>query len=288
MVSLRASRSFALRLSSLFALSLAAPALGGCSLMHHGAAAGDGGAGDGAAAVAVVDAGAPPPATPANVNEVGRFPDEVSLNDAPAKILDPNIPARNAVPGGALVATLRLGTAVTQVAKHESFILCVFPDPKNPGRNLEGWVAEQAFVAGPAVPSKGSCPPGQTRLVFDEQDFCGKICKSDGDCHGGQVCAGKGNLLPSGKGDAGPGAEVTTCTVPARGGGDGGGAAASAGPRILAGVQVEPLAGNTCPEKFLLAPDKLCHRECAKAGDGPCPHGSKCAHAPGLSVCEAD
>jgi hypothetical protein len=100
---------------------------------------------------------------------------------------------------------------VTQIAKHENFILCTFPDPKNPALDLEGWVAEQAFVPGPTVPSKAACATGQTRLMFDEQDFCGRVCKTDGDCLSGQVCQGKASLFANGK----VGAEVSTCTIPA-------------------------------------------------------------------------
>jgi hypothetical protein len=269
MISLRAS-------VALFSL-----AAGGCSMLHHGATAGDAGAGDaGAVAMVVLDAGPPPPAAPENVNQVGRYPDEVSLNDTAAKIADPNVAARNGVPGGALVATLRIGTPVTQLAKHESFILCVFPDPKSPSRNLEGWVAEQAFVPGPTVPSKASCPAGQTRLMFDEQDFCGKVCKTDGDCQSGQACAGKASLFANGK----VGADVTTCTIPAGGGGTSSGAGGSAG-KVVPGIQVEPLPGNTCPITFVLAADKLCHRDCSK---GPCPAGGKCARALGAAICEPE
>jgi hypothetical protein len=169
------------------------------------------------AAVAVLDAGAPaaPPAAADNVNEVGRFPDEQALSDVAAKIADPSVSARNAVPGGMLVATLRLGTPVTQIATHEKFILCVFPDPKNPTHNLEGWIAEQAFVPGPTIPSKAACGAGQTRLMADEQDFCGKVCKADGDCPSGQACVGKASLFANGK----MGAEVSTCTLAPGGGG---------------------------------------------------------------------
>jgi hypothetical protein len=270
MVSRRASMAL---VGSLFALPVC-----GCSLVHHEAAAVDAGIVDAAVAILVpLDAGAPPAPVVANVNQVGRFPDEASLNDALAKIADPNVSARNAVPGGVLVATLKIGTPVTQVAKHETFILCIFSDPKNPARNLEGWVAEQAFIPGPTVPSKSACPTGQARLMVDEQDFCGRVCKTDSDCQGGLACSGKANLFASGK----TGAEVTTCTVPLT-------SAPPALPppvKIVAGLQTQPLAGNQCSPEFVLAPDKLCHRDCTRGG---CPTGSKCARALGLAICEAD
>ena len=212
-------------------------------------------------------------ATPENENQIGRFPDEASLNDVAAKIADPNVSARNAVPGGALVATLRIGTPVTQVAKHETFILCTFADPKNAVRTLEGWVAEQAFIPGPTVPSKAACGPGQTRLVVDEQDFCGKVCKSDGDCQSGQVCIGKASLFVNGK----VGAEVATCTLPAAGVPREPRAAGRADRRQgRPGVQIQP-RGEPVPPGLVLGPDKLCHRDCTQGRVPPRPGRRKCA-----------
>jgi hypothetical protein len=270
------ARSRASIASSAVLTPLVALALGGCSLMHHAAESGDAGAGDAGVTAMVIDAGPPPPAAPENVNQVGRFPDEVSLNDTAAKIADPNVTARTAAPGGTLVASLRIGTAVTQVAKHEAFILCIFADPKSPSRVLEGWVAEQAFIPGPTVPSKAACPVGQTRLMFEEQDFCGRVCKNDSDCQTGLTCAGKANLVANGK----PGAEATTCTVPV------GGAvppASNAG-KPTPGIQVPLSAAGTCPLGFVTGPDHLCHLDCTK---GPCPTGSRCVRALGAAICEA-
>jgi hypothetical protein len=250
---------------------LASLGLFGCSMLHHGATATDGGTTDGApAASLVVDAAAPaPPPTPDNVNQVGRFPDETPVNDVEAKVADPSIVARNAAPGGAAVATLRFGTPVVEIAKHETFLLCSFADPKNPTHTLEGWIAEQAFVAGPTVPSKAGCSTGQTRLMFDEQDFCGRVCKNDSDCQAGQVCEGKANVLVGGK----PGAEVTTCTVSPNG-------APAAGPPAI----LPAGAGNACTAGYLYAAnDKLCHKDCSK---GACPAKSHCGKVGALSICE--
>jgi hypothetical protein len=272
-------------------------ALAGCSLVHHETAGVDAGVVDAAVAVLVIDAAPPPPPPPDNVNEVGRFPDEVSLNETAAKIADANVSARNAVPGGALVATLRIGTPVTQVAKHESFILCTFADAKNPARILEGWVAEQAFVPGPTLPNKAACPTGQTRLMFDEQDFCGRQCKAQSDCPSGQVCTGKASLFVNGK----VGAEVATCTLPLTPSPTPSASAAPAPliplpfntanpvpigllPKVVPNVQVFPLPGNACPPGFLLGDKQLCHRDCSRS---PCPAGSRCVREPGGMVCDA-
>jgi hypothetical protein len=285
-------------------ISLSALPLIGCSLLQHEAAK-DAGVDAGVVALVVLDAGPPVAVTPVpeNVNKVGRFPDEVSMNDAAAKIADQNVSARNAVPGGVLVATLKQGTPVTQVAKHENFILCIFPDPKNapgadraahgadaPSHNLEGWIAEQAFIPGPTIPSKAACGKGQTRLMVDEQDFCGRTCKADSDCPSGQACAGKANLYANGK----LGAEATTCTIPAPTGAPGASAPATSASaplptlpgaigKLIPGVQAPPLPGNQCLPTYVLGPDKLCHKDCSMAA---CPAGAKCAHALGQALCE--
>jgi hypothetical protein len=286
----RASRVFLACTLGAFALSLP---LVGCSLVHHEAAGVDASVVDAAVVVLVIDAAPPAPPPPDNVNEVGRFPDEVSMNDTVVKIADPNVSARNAVPGGVLVATLKLATPVTQIAKHESFILCSFTDPKNPARLLEGWVAEQAFVPGPTVPNKAACPTGQTRLMFDEQDFCGHTCKVPTDCPSGQVCTGKASLYANGK----VGADVATCTIPltptaapsaitpliplpVSTATTGPGAA----PRFIPGVQMAALPGNVCLPGFVLIDKQVCHRDCTRS---PCPGGSRCVRWGAGMVCEA-
>jgi hypothetical protein len=235
----------------------------GCGLLKHGDSPTDAGT-DAATASATSDAAPAAPPTPDNVNNVGRFPDEVSLSDAPAKVEEAMIAARNAVPGGALVANLRKGTTVTQVAKHGSFVLCIFPDPKDATHTLEGWVAEQAFTTGSA-PSQVGCPTGEITLMADGHPFCGRVCKNNSDCVPGQVCEGKANLVASGK----PGAETTTCTV----------SAASAGGAIVA-----PAANGTCGTGyFLLGNDKQCHRDCAKTA---CPAPTHCQKVGAQSFCE--
>jgi hypothetical protein len=200
------------RSSSLLLLPLLGLPLAGCSVLDKTKAEVVDAGHDAAVALVILEAGAPPPlpVIPSNVNQVARFPDEVSANETEAKIADPAVSARNSVPGGALVATLRLGTPVTQIAKHESFILCEFADPKNGANHLEGWLAEQAFVAGPTIPGKAACPHGKTLLIADEQEFCGTTCKSDADCKDpGLACVGKANLVAKGK----AGDETSTCTL---------------------------------------------------------------------------
>ncbi len=147
------------------------------------------------------------------------------------------------------------------------------------------------------MPSKAACGVGQTRLMFDEQDFCGHVCKNDSDCPHGQVCTGKASLFANGK----TGAEVSTCTIPASGAPTAAPDASAAPARsaippavasavsnagkIVLGVQLPPLPGNVCPTGFTFGDKGLCHRNCGPGG--ACPVGSRCARGIGAAYCEA-
>src|SRR3954454_25384993 len=80
------------------------------------------------AAVAVVDAG---PATPvgSNASEVARFGDEAKVDSLAAKLEAPIAAVRKSPPLGDLVTTLKAGTQVTKIAKHETFFLITFANP---------------------------------------------------------------------------------------------------------------------------------------------------------------
>ncbi|HEY2511753.1 MAG TPA: hypothetical protein VGI39_12885 [Polyangiaceae bacterium] len=249
----------------------------------------------------------PPPVTitATNVDDVARFPDEAKLHGEIGKIADAQVAARNSVPSGSVVAMLRLGTPVTQVSRHDAFLLCQFADPKNPQQTLLGWIGEQAFIPGPTVPRKLGCPRGQSLLEFDEQDFCGRVCRSDADCTGGLVCTGRANTVVSGK----PGPEVSTCTMTTSVGGASGssrpsGAAGDAIedgghpaplPTLLpaivtrdAGADSAPRSGRSavwirvpqgpmgmCPDGYVSAIDHFCHKACP-GGDSDCPIDGLC------------
>jgi len=243
-----------------FALSTLA-----CSMLHAGAKA-DGGASDGGAVAETDAAPNPPPPTPDNVNQVARFPDEVSLNNTAAKIADPHQIARNSVPGGAVVATLNTGTDTVQIASHDNFFLCSFNDPKNAGHTLEGWISQGAFVAGPTPSPAAGCPAGQVKLEFEDAYFCGRECKVDKDCPGGQSCSGSANIITNGN----AGAPTATCTIPAPGTTPSTPSSAT----TIVGVQQPPTNG-TCPAKYILASDKMCHFECSKS-PLQCPPKSRC------------
>jgi hypothetical protein len=170
-------------------------------------------AGAEAAVAEVVDAApAPTPAALAtNEGDVARFPDEEKLADVHATMLRP-YSVREAPPAGTIVIGVGKGTAVTQIAKRDRYILILVDNPKSAGTKLMGWVHRDAFSAvvqdaGPLV-----CPTGEIAL-FGDTPFCGKLCSSDADCPSApttQACKGQANkLLPNGK--AGDG--VTVCTV---------------------------------------------------------------------------
>jgi hypothetical protein len=219
-----------------------------------------------------------PPPVPDNVNQVARFPDEASLNNANVKIADPHVAARNSVPGGTLVATLAIGTDVVEIASHDNFVLGSFNDPKNASHTLEGWIAQAAFVPGPTPPPKGTCGAGQVMLVSEEQDFCGRACKGDKECPSGQTCSGKANLYVAGK----TGAETDTCTIPAPG------TTPSTPTSTIIGVQQPPAANGTCAAKYIMASDHMCHFECNKS-PLQCPPKSRCTAkltTPQTPVCE--
>jgi hypothetical protein len=272
---------FALLLVSIAPLALSSAA---CSMLHSGAST-DAGVADAGVAVAAIDA-APPsalPPVPDNVNQVARFPDEVSLNNATVKIADPHQVARNSVPGGALVATLNVGTETIQISSHENFVLCSFSDPKAPGHTLEGWIAQGAFVPGPTPAPTTGCQAGQVRLEFEDSYFCGRECKVDKDCQTGQSCSGRANLFTNGK----VGAQVDTCTIPAPGTTPSLPTTPTATTTIV-GVQQPPQANGTCAAKYILASDHLCHFECNKS-PLQCPPKSRCTAmltGPQAPVCE--
>ena len=147
-----------------------------------------------------------PPPTPDNVNQVGRFPDEVEPERRRGEDRRPtdrraqrrprrrgrrDPPPRHDGPAGRLARQLHS---------------LPLRRPEELGAHARG-VDRKGGLRRRARPSprRRAAPAGQTRLIFDEQDFCGHLCKNDSDCQAGQTCAGKANLLTNGK----PGADTT-------------------------------------------------------------------------------
>lgn len=232
------------------------------------------------AAPAVVDAGAAAMPTPSNEAQVAHFGDETKLDDVQATIAAAHTTARSAAPGGAVVATLTHGTAVTEIASHGGFILVQFLDPKDATKALEGWVGDSAFKAAGVLPTppKGTCPAKQVHLISDDTIFCGDICKVDGDCPNSEKCTGHANSYADGK----EGPAVTTCTTPPgtpTATVDAGTTPTPAAPKgpTIKDVQMSTDATGKCSAPgYVLATDGQCHKTCPK-GPADCPNAqSKC------------
>ncbi len=281
--------------------------LAGCPKKNGGAADA---AADGATA-AMLDA-APAGPEAANVDAIARFPDESAIDHQAATLQWSANNARKAPPSGAIVATLPKGTNVVQLAAHDKYVLVTFDNPKNASERLMGWVIKDAFSAQQVVVPKGPCPAGLVQLLGDEV-FCGKVCKVDTDCAGGQACSGSAQRFLH---DAGAGEALKICTAlgrpatsdagvtpaPVDAGGGGGVTADAAAPAVVdaggggaprpdAGgggapppMVLEKQADGTCPANYKIGhPDDKCHHLCGSSADcgvyGPgvfCTQGKYC------------
>jgi hypothetical protein len=252
--------------------------------------------------VAVVDA-APAGPEASNADAVARFPDETAIDHQAGTLQWPQVNVRKSPPSGEVIASLPKGTSTTQIASHDNYLLVVFENPKSSGEHLMGWVLKDVFSAQPTRPSKSLCPAGQVPLIGDAL-FCGKVCKVDTDCIGGQACMGTANLAT---GDGGVGAQVHTCTAIARPDAgapppvkvdagaptvdagvakDAGAPAKDAGGSGSAVIIVDPGANKSCAAGYKFVDyDSKCHKTCATAADcgGPgviCTRGKYCKTGP--------
>jgi len=221
----------------------------------------------------------------ANENDVARFPDETKVDNTQATILVPSANIRTAPLSGAIVASLKKGTAVTQIAQRDKNFLVVFPDPKDASRKLEGWVVQDAFKE-PVNPDAGAtivtlnCPAGQ-QLLLSDVAFCGVVCKTQKECPANQDCKGTAQLIAKGK----PSQTVSTCVAvhvskPDAGAPpavvdagapkvDAGAPKVDAGAPAAGGIEVPPGPGNACPVPYVFAPKTgKCHKPCV-AGVNP-------------------
>ena len=210
---------------------------------------------------------------------------------------------RDAPPAGGIVAGVRPGQGVTQMASRGNYMLIAFDDAAT-SKKLMGWVHKDAFV--PQVADAGITDPkctvaGEVALVSDNTGICGKVCTQDSDCGSGLACHGSAAKWVAGKagdavkvctvhqvhdaGAAKPDAGVVT-TV------DAGAAAVDAGGSKLAPqtVMVAPSNMGVCPDNAaLVKKDNKCHIKCPKASD--CdkfnPKGF-CGNCAGERVCSPD
>ena len=147
-------------------------------------------AGTDAAAEAAVAVAAPVDAGPMATNEadVTRYPDEAKLDRVTVTILAPRATLLKAAPKGAVVATLKKGDGVQELAEHNGYFLVLAPDPKDATKKVMGWVAKFAFDE-PAVAKKAPVPKCTTEgwmVVSDKSSpivpRCAQMCSDDTDC----------------------------------------------------------------------------------------------------------
>ena len=198
---------------------------------------------------------------------------------------------RKAPQGGAVVAVLKKGAPVVQVASHAFFFLITFDDPKKPDQRLMGWVFRDAFkkaaVAG-ASPTHGSscydnaagfcndpelaCPAGQKHFDF-EGDYCAKPCTVDADCTPGTCSSEDHALMAHGKsiGRAHHCFYANGETTPPK---PSPSASASAAPSAAPSASAKADSAESCPKGQKTGPRGRCYKVCA--ADSDCGKDSKC------------
>ena len=120
----------------------------------------DAGSAEAGSLVASADEAGTPVAAPAAANaaDVARFPDETDFANVDATTGHGGTKVYKSPPNGEVIVTLSAGTAVSQVAGHESSVLIGFTDPKDATRKLLGWVAKASLSEG--SPSAPPAPHG--------------------------------------------------------------------------------------------------------------------------------
>jgi hypothetical protein len=123
--------------------------------------------------------------TPANVDDVKRFPGETAIHDS-LSIEWRAAPLYAAPPpaDGRLVAILTRGNTVAAVAKRGDFVLVTFKNPDNPVQRWSGWTHKKVFTVGTEPYPPMEIPP---RCARDED------CKSPN-----AKCAGVASAGPIG------------------------------------------------------------------------------------------
>ena len=149
-----------------------------------------------------------PLASVENKDRVKRSPDEVKiLPNRTAQLITGFAAAVRTSPSGDEVTTIEKTVNVTEVARNRAgdYYLVVYPDPKDPSKQLAGWVYKDALentgwstsdqTSGGSLQntmaSKLDCSHGEAHLRTDH-DFCGKACKDDKSCEkkSGELCDG--------------------------------------------------------------------------------------------------
>ena len=155
-----------------------------------------------------------------NRAQVKEYADETKINPPKAAmaITGFSVQVRES-PRGEMVTSTEVAQNVREIAKdaHGDYYLVVFDDPKNPGKQLAGWVYKDALenngwamdnrgaTAGSSANAKASsdgvekstlklsCAHGESHLRTSS-DFCAKTCKDDTGCDkkSGEICDGLG------------------------------------------------------------------------------------------------
>ena len=280
--------------SAFFVIAFALPFVAGCPNKDSGAGSTSADAAPAASSATAVVSGTPSatakPArpTPVNAADVKRFPDEAKIADVETTLDWDNANVRKA-PQGDVVAVLKKGAPVVQVASHAFFYLVTFDDPKKSGQRLMGWVFQDAFkktAIAAAAPTHGSscydnaagfcdapelqCPAGQKHFEF-EGDYCAKPCTADSDCAPGNCSSEDHALMAHGK----PIGRAHHCfydngaTTPPKASPS---ASASAAPSAAPSAKADN--AESCPKGQKTGPRGQCYKVCA--ADSDCAKDSKC------------
>jgi hypothetical protein len=155
---------------------------------------------------------AQPPVIPtsqiANANAIKRYDDEVAANNDPLKVLWFIGDVRTEANGlGKRIATLRQGTQVQKLSSEKNVnFLVQFTSPKDPNKQLEGWVNSRVFspmIFDAGLPHHIICPAGLVSfLAEDGTEYCERLCGTGGGagntCPAGETCTGIGTLVSTG------------------------------------------------------------------------------------------
>lgn len=229
-------------------------------------------------------------AAPVVVNEakVTRYKDEAAMN-VPVTVKHTPAAVLTAMPKGDIVAQLKVGDAVTQLAERNGYYRVTFTDPANAKQLLSGWLDKFAFIDRPTPPKK-KVPicTGDLILVMQGDMRCAKTCSDDAECPGGD-CEVAAILHADGQPPENS-ASTTVCTPKAAPAASASGSA-SAAPSASAPVKAKPkttsvgvnAADMTCPNGYMQMQKVMCMKFCK--GDDDCGTSEKCKDAGGQKAC---
>ncbi len=231
-------------------------------------------------------------AAPLVVNEakITRYKDEASMT-VPVTVKHSPAAVLTAMPKGDVVAQLKVGDAVTQLAERNGYYRVTFADPTNAKQLLSGWLDKFAFIDRPTPPKKKvpTCT-GDLILVMQGDMRCAKTCSDDAECPGGD-CDVAAILHADGQPPENS-ASTTVCTPKAAPAPSASASAsASAAPSASAPVKAKPkttsvgvnVADMMCPNGYMQMQKVMCMKFCKS--DDDCGTSEKCKDAGGQKIC---